>query len=86
MNVTVAVPGSENEGSLKFAWDDGFEISVSRTASEIVISANEAGLISLARHLLTLAQKDVPPGSHIHLSDVTELEDGSGDLILEKSA
>lgn len=86
MNVTITVPESEAGGSLRFEWDEGFEIRVSRSASEIAISANEAELISLARHLLTLAQANVAAGSHIHLSETGELEDGSGDLILEKRA
>ncbi len=31
----------------------------------VVISGNPAGLVSLARHLLTLAQESVPDGRHL---------------------
>lgn len=84
MNMTIVVPEFKEGGSLLFEWDDNFEISLNRTTGEVVVAANVPGLISLARHLLTLAQDSVPNGSHLHLSDLAELEDGSGDLILEK--
>jgi hypothetical protein len=47
--------------------------------------ANGAGLISLAQYLLTLAEKPVPTGAHIHMDASRELEDGSLDLVLERS-
>ena len=50
-----------------------------------VISANREGLISLANHLLNLAQTDVPCGTHIHLDGRNNsLEDGSQSIIIEK--
>jgi len=80
----VDVPAYGSDGNLNFVWDDGFQILVDRSNSEITIRANAAGLVSLARHCLTLAQEAVPPGSHIHLTDSVELEAGSGDLIIDK--
>jgi hypothetical protein len=53
---------------------------------EILIRANEAGLVSLAQHLLTLAENADPAGSHIHMDASRELEDGSLDLVLERTA
>ena len=41
-------------------------------------------MISLSRHLLTLAQDSVPSGTHIHFDDLNSLEDGSIGLIIEK--
>lgn len=81
-NVEVPVYGPD--AHLTFAWDDGFQILVDRSKSEVTIRANTAGLVSLARHCLTLAQEPVPPGSHIHLTDSVELDAGSGDLIIDK--
>jgi hypothetical protein len=80
----IEVPAYNHDAHLVFDWDDGYHILVDRTASEVAIRANAAGLISLARHCLTLAQKSVPAGSHIHLTDSVELEGGSGDLIIDK--
>ncbi|SRR5258708_2030053 len=42
----------------------------------IVIKADKGGLISLARHLLTLAQEEVPQWVHIHYSEWDMLEKG----------
>ena len=41
--------------------------------------------MSLARHLLVLAQEEAPSGSHIHLDSFNSLEDGSVELILDKN-
>lgn len=60
--------------------DDGYKL----VSKEVLISANNEGLLSLANHLLTLAQKEVPIGSHIHLDEYNSLEEGSIDLIIEK--
>jgi hypothetical protein len=82
----IEVPAYGPDSHLNFEWDDGFRIVVDRATSEVAITANAAGLVSLARHCLTLAQASVPPGSHIHLTDSVELEPGSGDLIIGRSA
>ena len=52
--------------------------------NEILISANKAGLVSLANHLLALAQDDVKIGTHIHFDDLNSLEENSVGLIIEK--
>ena len=41
--------------------------------------------MSLARHLLVLAQEEAPSGCHIHLDEFNSLEDGSVELILDKN-
>ena len=84
MNITITVPDYEKHGHLRFEWEDGFEILLEKHGGEVVIKANPAGLISLARHMLTLAQEAVPSGSHLHLTEGGELEEGSGDLIIDK--
>ncbi|MFD9737569.1 hypothetical protein [Umezawaea sp. NPDC059074] len=70
-----------NEG-LQYEWDFGFEIALEVVESEVVLRGNRAGLISLARHLLTLAQEDVSPGTHLHLAAGQEIDSAFG-LILE---
>lgn len=50
--------------------------------NNVVIQANKAGLISLARHLLTLAQDNVPEYTHFHLDDYGGLEKGSAEMII----
>jgi len=51
---------------------------------ETVIKANREGLISLAKILLTLAQENVPSGSHIHLDEYSFLESGSSEMIITR--
>ena len=64
-------------------WDDGFTIEVHIVKGAAVISANREGLLSLSGHLKTLAEE--APGSHIHLDELNALEDGSCELILERT-
>jgi len=50
----------------------------------VVISGNPAGLVSLARHLLTLAQDAVPNGRHFDFDTYCgSLESGSAAIRIE---
>ena len=64
-------------------WVNGFTIHVKiDEGGTVVISANKAGLLSLAGQLTALANED--PGSHIHYDEYNSLEDGSTEMIIEK--
>lgn len=67
---------------MKTEWIEGFEIRAAVENSEIVISANREGLLSLAKQLTALA--DGMPGDHIHYDEYNSLEEGSPDMIIEK--
>lgn len=67
---------------MNIEWMDGFEIIVSSTNDEVVISANKEGLESLANILLELAKGNV--GDHIHLDEYNSLTEGSTQLIIER--
>lgn len=71
------------ELTMKTDWVDGFEIRVSVDAGEAVISANKEGLLSLAQQLAALAEGSA--GSHIHYDEYNSLEEGSAELIIEKT-
>jgi hypothetical protein len=50
----------------------------------VVLSGNPAGLVSLARHLLTLAQDSVPDGRHFDFDSYCGwLEEGSAAVRIE---
>lgn len=66
---------------MKVEWVEGFEIRAVVENNEIVISANKAGLLSLAKQLTALAEG--VPGDHIHYDEYTSLEKGSSDMIIE---
>lgn len=70
-------------GGLKLRWEEGFELDVNIDSGEVLLRGNPAGLVSLARHLLTLAQEGVPSGAHVHLTAGQEV-DGEVDLIVER--
>jgi hypothetical protein len=84
MIVQIDVPAYRPGHGLPFEWEPGFEISARLEDDGVRIAANRAGLISLARHLLTLAGEDVPHGHHVHLDDSNSLDEGSCSVILEK--
>ena len=68
---------------MEFKWTDGFMISVREEDGAVVIAANRAGLQSLADHLLRLAEQDGQ--NHFHLDQYNSLEEGSLELIIEKT-
>lgn len=84
MIIEINLPEYQQEVGIKYVWDDDFNIETSIEGNRINIRANEAGLRSLAKHLLTLAQSCIPVGHHMHYDDLNSLEDGSSELIIEK--
>ncbi len=68
---------------MKIEWVDGSEIKAVAENGEIVISANREGMLSLAKHLAALA--DGIPGDHIHYDVNNSLEDGSTEMIIERT-
>jgi hypothetical protein len=81
------VPYDPAHGVLTW-WNDGavlrMEISSEFPEGTVVISGNPEGLHSLARHLLALAQRAVPDGSHFDFDYYFGwLEAGSPNLRIE---
>ena len=65
-------------------WVDGFTIRVrSDSDGTVVVSANREGLLSLAGQLMALA--DAEAGSHIHYDEYNSLEEGSSQMLIEKT-
>lgn len=83
MEVKFTIPEYSNQG-IQFEWEDDFEIKVGFKDGEVLISANRAGLISLAKQMLTLAQETVPTGYHLHYDEYNSLDVDSLGLIIEK--
>jgi hypothetical protein len=85
MKYEINVPEYAPQEGMRLEWEDDFHISTSVDAGGIIIiKANSAGLVSLARHLLLLSQAPMPSGRHIHLDPSNSLEEGSNELILER--
>ena len=81
--MNIFVP-SYDENGMTFVWEDGFSIKCSIDNEAVRIEANKGGLISLARHLLELAQEEVPEFEHIHFDEYNSLDDNSVELIIVK--
>ena len=75
----------EYDDAIELVWDDNYKIKTSTPYDTITIEANRDGLLSLARHLLLLAQEEVPNGSHFHFDEFNSLEDSSVELIISKN-
>jgi hypothetical protein len=84
MQISVEVAEYSPEVGIRTEWEYGFTIAVRIDEEGVVIQANKSGLISLARHLLTLSQDTIPSGRHIHYDEFNSLEEGSNELIIEK--
>ncbi|QIL42405.1 hypothetical protein G7074_25970 [Pedobacter sp. HDW13] len=78
------IPQYSRESGAVCNWEDGFIIRTDVVNDQIVISANQAGLISLAKHLLFLAQNETPLDCHYHLDEYNSLENGSKEIIISK--
>ncbi len=85
MDITISVHEYVASQGIRLSWQPGSRIEMHSLAGEVVIKANRAGLISLANHLLTLAQENVPAGNHLHFDDSNALEQGSCSLIVERT-
>jgi len=74
MEINIEIPEYNSESGIEYKWEDGFEIKAVTNDGVIIITANKDGLISLANHLLNLAQDKIPAGHHMHLDEYNSLE------------
>ena len=79
----IFVPAYDGE-KFSFVWEEDFSIKCSIDNNSVIIEADKGGLISLARHLLELAQENVPDFQHIHLDEYNSLDSDSAELIVKK--
>jgi hypothetical protein len=85
MEFVINITDYNPKQGMHFSWENGHTIKTQISNDKVIINANEAGLKSLANHLLTLAQKSIPDGYHFHLDDSNGLEEGSCEVIFEKN-
>jgi hypothetical protein len=84
MEIIIDIPEHNPKVGFEYRWEDGFEIETRIVDGGLHMVANKKGLLSLANHLLSLAQDAVPSGTHLHLDEYNSLEEGSCDMIIEK--
>jgi len=84
MEIKLEIPMFVDTKGIQYNWENGFEIEVIVKNGVVNILANKEGLVSLANHLLNLAQTDVPSGYHLHFDEYNSLEAGSNEMIIQK--
>ena len=77
-------PDYEPDRPVPLEWDEGSEAMVRIEGDVVVLKANPAGLQSLARHLLTLAQEGVPEDTRITLNSFNGLTNNSYEVVVER--
>jgi len=82
--IKIEIPEYNPERGFEYKWENGFAIKTRINEEVIKITANREGLISLANHLLNLAQDNIPAGYHLHFDKYNALEEDSIELIIEK--
>jgi hypothetical protein len=82
--VTVQIGGFDSERGLDLVWESNARIKLEVRFEWTVLIANQAGLRTVAAHLLSLAEDGVTPGHTLHLDDSNGLEPGSIGLILQR--
>ena len=82
--IILKIPKYRPEDGLNLEWDPGFVINIKQENDAVILQANNAGLKSLAKHLISLSNEEIPANVHIHFDDSNSLEVGSRELIIEK--
>ncbi|USG64971.1 hypothetical protein NDK47_23055 [Brevibacillus ruminantium] len=84
MEIKIQIPTYSRDNGIEFVWEDNFIIQADNNLNSLVIKANKEGLQSLAKHLLTLAQDEVPVDTHLHYDEFNSLEEGSCEIVIQK--
>ncbi|NRF37199.1 hypothetical protein HQN83_00630 [Pedobacter sp. LMG 31643] len=84
MEVKIEIPKFSRDTGITYLWTEGFELNVTIDNNVVIIKANKEGLISMANHLLNLAQDGIPKNHHMHFDEFSSLEGGLEELIIEK--
>lgn len=71
MRLTLSLPDYSPEDGLICEFEEDYRISVEIDEDlSVCLAANKAGLITLAKLMLTLASDNVPDGVHMHLDTI----------------
>ncbi len=85
MNGELDIEPYSPEAGLSLGYEIDFRIAVEVHDNRIIVAANTAGLVTLARALLTLAQDAVPLGNYFDFDGWSGLEAGSNSMSFIKS-
>ena len=83
MKINLELPDYDGRAA-DVLWEGDATVRVEAMGPEVVLSADRAGLISLAKQMLYLADESLPAGSHVHYDDLLLDEGSNRVLIIEK--
>jgi hypothetical protein len=88
--IELLIPEANERWDSRFIWEPDYEITVQVDGKYAIIKGNSAGLISLAKFLIILAQDEAVPGDHRHfdaggLGELGELDELSKSLIISRT-
>ena len=81
MIITLELPDYDGRAT-DVIWEEEAEIHMDAEHGDVVISANRAGLTTLAKQMLYL--RNLPAGCHVHYDSLFLGKDTDRDLIIEK--
>ncbi len=85
MKINVSIPDYDGN-ALDVIWAPEARYSVRAEDAQVVLKANQAGLISLAKQMLYMAYNDLPGGSHVHLDEFFTDSPCGNALVIELDA
>ena len=84
MNVNVDIIPYSNERGVCVEYVPGADIQFVNEFGGLTIRSNAEGLQFLAKVCLTLAQEDMPEGSHVHFDSFDFVRGDNRDLTIER--
>ena len=83
MKMILEIPDYDGNG-IDVIWERGAKLVLDIDENGFSVSANAAGLISLAKEMLYLANNDFPDGAHVHYDNFFTGQSLQYELIIEK--
>ena len=83
MKITLDIPDYDGDG-LDVIWENGAKYAINIAYNSVVISADKAALVSIAKQMLYMAYNDLPGGSHVHYDSFFTKINGEYELVIEK--
>lgn len=84
MELKINIPDYDGD-AMDVIWQDNSYYSTEVFDDEILIKANSAGLISIAKQMLYMAYNDLSKGSHVHYDRFFTKMNNKYSLIIEKT-
>lgn len=82
--ITLKIPNNI-DGGFNFLWEDNSVIKTKVEHDTFLLSANKEGLLSLGRHLISLAQDNIKNKEYLDFDEFNDLEKNSKRIVFIKN-